>query len=418
MDNLEEYVSFSDCLIFCNVLGYKKSALTIRRMIDRENLDTIKQDGKIFVHKYQFSKMILNEYKSNKIVNRKQIKLSSELNTDLFIGIDWFQCTFYSMRKSYFEKKDVLTMFATLLRISEEDITYSEKRFYNYKYCLEYRDIKLFFGDEKYNHCNLQLTGDGCRLLDEMLLENSEDYFDFFRTVKEYKGKITRIDVAIDDFTVLFELEKLEKIIREENNRILTKFQSFNFMHETKNGISKGMTIYCGSKKSDLFLRFYKKGVQLEQEGKKIDKDFNRFEIVMRDDKANSFFKQIVTTKLLEEKAISVLNNYFSVFETDERVKYWDKWEKLIQGSKKFKFENVKKIKTIERKKSYLISQASTSLALVLQADHKAKEKGLLNKEYDTIEEIISFAKINDKEKEKLIGDYLEKKQKVVEDMY
>lgn len=189
-------------------------------------------------------------------------------------------------------------------------------------------------------------------------------------------------------------------------------------MHETKNGVSKGMTIYCGSKKSNLFLRFYKKGIQLQQENEEIDLNFNRFEIVMRDDKANSFFKQISKSKRLKEKSVSVLNSYFSVFETEEKLKYWDKWEQLIQGSMKFKFENVKKQKTIERKKSFLITQASTSLALVLQADQEAKEKGLLNKDYDTIGEIVSFAKINEKEKEKLIEDYINKKQKVIENLY
>ena len=76
---------------------------------------------------------------------------------------------------------------------------------------MEYKGINLFFGDESYNHCNLQITGEGCRLLDELLFEKEEDYFDFFNTVIAYKGKITRLDIAIDDFSPLFELEELEK---------------------------------------------------------------------------------------------------------------------------------------------------------------------------------------------------------------
>lgn len=419
MNKNNEYVTLADCLVFCNVLNYKISERQLRRIIDKEDIDTLKE-SKILVNKQQFSSYILNkrEGKSKKKNKIKYEGMSNKVNDNLFIGIDWFQCTFYAMRKSYFDKKDVMIMFSTLLRISEDDITYSEKRFYNYKYCLEYQGIYLFFGDETYNHCNLQLTGDGCRLLDELLFEKEQDYFDFFQTVREYKGKITRLDIAIDDFSPIFELEELEKKIREENELIVTKFQSFNFMHETKNGVSKGMTIYCGSKKSNLFLRFYKKGIQLQQENEDIDLNFNRFEIVMRDDKANSFFNQIVRSKKLKEKSVSVLNSYFSVFETEEKLKYWDKWEQLIQGSMKFKFENVKKQKTIERKKSFLITQASTSLALVLQADQEAKEKGLLNKDYDTIGEIVSFAKINEKEKEKLIEDYINKKQKVIENLY
>lgn len=419
MNENNEYVTLADCLVFCNILDYKISERQLRRIIDKEDIETLKSN-KILINKKQFSNLILEKYKekSKRTVKTKNIKINDKVNDNLFIGLDWFQCTFYAMKKSYFEKRDVINMFATLLRISENDIVYSEKRFYNYKFCLEYKGIHLFFGDETYNHCNLQITGEGCRLLDELLFEKEEDYFDFFNTVIAYKGKITRLDIAIDDFSPLFELEELEKKIREHNELIVTKFQSFNFMHETKNGVSKGMTIYCGSKKSNLFLRFYKKGIQLQQENEDIDLNFNRFEIVMRDDKANSFFKQISKSKKLKEKSVSVLNSYFSVFETEEKLKYWDKWEQLIQGSMKFKFENVKKQKTIERKKSFLITQASTSLALVLQADQEAKEKGLLNKDYDTIGEIVSFAKINEKEKEKLIEDYINKKQKVIENLY
>lgn len=419
MDKNNEYVTLADCLVFCNILDYKISERQLRRIIDTEDIETFKSN-KILVNKKQFSNLILEKYrkKSKKAIKKRDVKVVDKVNDNLFIGLDWFQCTFYAMRKSYFKKRDVINMFSTLLRISENDIVYSEKRFYNYKFCLEYNGINLFFGDESYNHCNLQITGEGCRLLDELLFGKEEDYFDFFNTVIAYKGKITRLDIAIDDFSPLFELEELEKKIREHNELILTKFQSFNFMHETKNGVSKGMTIYCGSKKSNLFLRFYKKGIQLQQENEEIDLNFNRFEIVMRDDKANSFFKQISKSKRLKEKSVSVLNSYFSVFETEEKLKYWDKWEQLIQGSMKFKFENVKKQKTIERKKSFLITQASTSLALVLQADQEAKEKGLLNKDYDTIGEIVSFAKINEKEKEKLIEDYINKKQKVIENLY
>lgn len=419
MDKNNEYVTLADCLVFCNILDYKISERQLRRIIDTEDIETFKSN-KILVNKKQFSNLILEKYrkKSKKAIKKRDVKVVDKVNDNLFIGLDWFQCTFYAMRKSYFEKRDVINMFSTLLRINENDIVYSEKRFYNYKFCLEYKGINLFFGDESYNHCNLQITGEGCRLLDELLFEKEEDYFDFFDTVITYKGKITRLDIAIDDFSPLFELEELEKKIREHNELIVTKFQSFNFMHETKNGVSKGMTIYCGSKKSNLFLRFYKKGIQLQQENEEIDLNFNRFEIVMRDDKANSFFKQISKSKRLKEKSVSVLNSYFSVFETEEKLKYWDKWEQLIQGSMKFKFENVKKQKTIERKKSFLITQASTSLALVLQADQEAKEKGLLNKDYDTIGEIVSFAKINEKEKEKLIEDYINKKQKVIENLY
>ena len=99
--------------------------------------------------------MILEKYrkKSKKAIKKRDVKVVDKVNDNLFIGLDWFQCTFYAMRKSYFEKRDVINMFSTLLRINESDIVYSEKRFYNYKFCLEYKGINLFFGDERGMFC-------------------------------------------------------------------------------------------------------------------------------------------------------------------------------------------------------------------------------------------------------------------------
>ena len=165
MDKNNEYVTLADCLVFCNILDYKISERQLRRIIDTEDIETFKS-SKILVNKKQFSNLILEKYrkKSKKAIKKRDVKVIDKVNDNLFIGLDWFQCTFYAMRKSYFEKRDVINMFATLLRISENDIVYSEKRFYNYKFCLEYKGIHLFFGDETYNHCNLQITGEGCRL--------------------------------------------------------------------------------------------------------------------------------------------------------------------------------------------------------------------------------------------------------------
>ena len=118
----------------------------------------------------------------------------------------------------------------------------------------------------------------------------------------KFIGKVTRIDVAIDDHSPLFELEELEDKIRNHSDLIKTKFQTFKFIHEIKNNITKGMTIYCGSNKSTLFCRFYKKGIEIEEKQGTKQHDFNRFEIVMRDEKANSFFKQISKTGMLKEK--------------------------------------------------------------------------------------------------------------------
>lgn len=416
-----DYVTYNQCLDFCDFLGYEVTERTLKDIVRKNIKDKIKVGKNTLLNKNEFSSFILanrlNKKRKVKKKNNKDLS-SNDIYYNLNIGIDWFQCTFYALRKTYFEKSDVMKLFCDLLGIEQHQVYSSDKKVFHYKYSLEYDCIRLLYGDEHYNHCSLQLTGQGCKVLDELLWEQDRTYFDFFKMVLDYKGKVTRIDVAIDDHSPLFELEELEDKIRNHSDLIKTKFQTFKFVHEIKNNITKGLTIYCGSNKSTLFCRFYKKGIEIEEKQGTKQHDFNRFEIVMRDEKANSFFKQIAKSGMLKEKSISVLNNYFSVFETDEMINYWDKWESLIQGSMQFRFETVKKRKTVEKKFAYLCSTASNTLAVVIKAKEKAKELGLESSEYDTVQEILSYKTISKEEEENLVNDYIEKKKSIKENMY
>ena len=214
-------------------------------------------------------------------------------------------------------------------------------------------------------------------------------------------------------------IDFIENIIGTDKKVIRT-------MPNTPAQVMEGMTAVSfnqniqENEKSIIFklLNSFGKSIEIEEKQGTKQHDFNRFEIVMRDEKANSFFKQIAKSGMLKEKSISVLNNYFSVFETDEMINYWDKWESLIQGSMQFRFETVKKRKTVEKKFAYLCSTASNTLAVVIKAKEKAKELGLESSEYDTVQEILSYKTISKEEEESLVNDYIEKKKSIKENMY
>ena len=69
-----------------------------------------------------------------------------------------------------------------------------------------------------------------------------------------------------------------------------------------------------------------------------------------------------------------------------------------------FRFETVKKRKTVEKKFAYLCSTASNTLAVVIKAKEKAKELGLESSEYDTVQEILSYKTISKEEEESLVN--------------
>ena len=71
MDKNNEYVTLADCLVFCNILDYKISERQLRRIIDTEDIETLKS-SKILVNKKQFSNLILEKYrKKSKKLNNK-----------------------------------------------------------------------------------------------------------------------------------------------------------------------------------------------------------------------------------------------------------------------------------------------------------------------------------------------------------
>lgn len=412
MSNL---ATIKDCLMYANFIDKKISESTLRRLISNDEIDYIKENKNLYIDKKSFINYLENKKRKNK-ENLKEIKkqiiTEEPINHKLLISIDWLQVTFYANKKSYFLEKELKSIFTSLLFIKETDITYHDKGYNSYQKMLEYSGIFLMYGDKTYNHCHLQIKGEGCAILYKRLIENSESWYIFFKKLKTYKGKITRLDISIDDYKPIFELEELEtKII---NREIKTKFKGFKYIKDDKLNKDLGMTIYLGSNTSEIYFRFYKKGIEREEKTGTKSIQFNRYEIVLKDKKANSIFNKIIKGELLEVIAISLINKNFSVYENKELSIYWSKWQELVLGSQKITFDIPKEEKTIERKKSWLKSQVATVIEEVRLADEEAKKLNLLSKEYDTLEDILSYSKYknNDKDKEK-IKEYIEKKQQI-----
>lgn len=415
---MEKFVTIEDCLIYSRFLDVKLSDKTIRNNITKGNIISKKEKNKILIDKYSFIDYL--ETKINKKGERaykptKKIEIPKELNEDLIISIDWFQVTFYAKKKNHFNIAELKALLVELLFIKETDIVFKEKQYNNYQKVLEYNGIMLMYGDETYNHCNLQIKGEGCSLLYKRLLDNNKNWYHFLNKIYNHNGKITRMDIAIDDYTPLFNLEDLEKKI--ENRHIKTKFKGFKIIKDDKLGKEKGITIYLGSNTSEMYFRFYKKSAEIEAKTEHTSiQEFNRYEIIIKDKKANSVLKKIYNGEKIEHIAVSLINKNFNVYENENLTKYWSEWEKLIMGADRFTFDIPTEKKTVERKKSWLKSQVATVIDEVLLADRKAKELNLLEEDYDTIADILSYSKFKEdditKERQQ---EYINKKIEIKE---
>ena len=196
--------------------------------------------------------------------------------------VDWFQCT----ESPEFE--DILALskskfwaFLQKLGYRFEDFEETSPRyFYNTGLTLG-RYLNLYFdveskGISKYSPKNVmfQFTGQGST---DLALKLSK-YFQttnfevvwhkFFETTFDYL-KVTRMDVALDDFNGVLDFDKMERKLNRREFRASKR--SYNIIKDKDtDGTIKGETIYLGARKrhqDGYLIRFYNKYAEYKTKG-------------------------------------------------------------------------------------------------------------------------------------------------------
>ena len=140
-----------------------------------------------------------------------------------------------------------------------------------------------------------------------------------------------------------------------------------------------GLSIYFGSRQSQLYFNFYEKRYELAQqenisleESLEIFGIWNRYEIRFSDQKAQGTIEEYVNGVDLGEIARGVVNkeiqvyngtNQFGAYKPDE------KWQTLFGGVEPLKLSTSPQPYSFERTIRWLTHQVSNSLALVNEAD-------------------------------------------------
>lgn len=104
---------------------------------------------------------------------------------------------------------------------------------------------------------NYVWTCQGCTDLAQKI---DSDWNSFFKLLLDLKAKITRLDLALDDYNAVVDFEKIEHKLKSGDYRSSKK--SYNVIKEADvNGEVKGHTIYLGSSsrsaKGCYFMRCY-----------------------------------------------------------------------------------------------------------------------------------------------------------------
>ncbi len=191
-------------------------------------------------------------------------------------------------------------------------------------------------------------------------------------------GHFTRLDIAIDDYGCNFYScdEVIEKF---EKRLVVSRFRRYeDRCPNTLSNEKIGQTINVGSRESSIFLRIYDK--KLEQNGKLapddkryIHDEWVRWELELKNKRANELAKLLVDGVSLGKIAFGVLSYYFRIIQNDDsnrsRCSNEPKWDAFIDNIEKLRLSVPEKEKTILDSEIWVENQVAPTLAKLVLAN-------------------------------------------------
>lgn len=295
------------------------------------------------------------------------------------------ECRFDALNLS-FADKETMGQVLYFLGLDFPDLELHDKSRYFYDEYFSFGHINFYRGKQGFL---LECTGQGCRELELIFAEKGYSWREFIAfAVLEFEAKCTRIDLALDEKWKEdgsnFDLRELIQLYY--NNRIMTASKSYSFRESSVISTNKGSTLYFGSRQSPLFFRFYEKdweqaqarGVSVD-EIHRIDGFKNRFEIVLRKDKSDSFIREYLADENFDVAlaAVGIINQKLTVLDADED-KLNQVWYDLMTSALGYTFVTEPQEVDFEKKFNWFEAIAP-SLKMLSEADYERAREILEN---------------------------------------
>ncbi|MDI6551863.1 replication initiation factor domain-containing protein [Leuconostoc suionicum] len=236
----------------------------------------------------------------------------------------------------------------------------------------ETQEIEQKFGTTLY------LTGKGTRLFEKALLEQNMNWRNFFEKARQYRGHLTRLDIAINDKWGLLNMNDLVKAVQEK------RFWSKSKSYAVHGNVDDGWTVDFG--KSPFVIRAYDK--HKEQANKGYDTDVKtRVELELHQDKAEYVLDEWFNhDKKLVDITFDILYTYLwftnepidaqklksdKVREVIEQtVEPMPAWSLLTALGNRMKFVRQPKKQSVERIEKWVLQSVVPSLAVLKKTGH------------------------------------------------
>lgn len=405
------------------------------RLIDRKHLISLRKNKvrvtqKIFadlvglpvdvIKSYELGRRALTADKFREIKQTLGYRYDSQ--GSLRIMIDYLRLTFKDVTDLDFFCRQYL--YCPL-----KEFISTETKLMMYSHLWRRGDIWIFDYADKSQTGNYQITvqlsGAGCRQF-ELILEREGLTWEQ-ALQKIYYGrsdmKVTRVDVALDEMYKGYGHENehfrlLDLIKKVEDKEVLyDRINKWNFVGggslDFEKGDRDGISIYFGSRQSDLYFNFYEKRYELAKKEKmtvaealEVFEIWNRYEIRLSQGKAHKWFEDFVNGVPIEDLSKGIITSKLDVYDgTNDYGAFLpdEKWQRLFGGYEPVRLSMSPEPYSIVKTVKWLVYQVSNSLKLVEEADRKMDtaylkmimESGELTEEHEAILKQLS---VRDKE--------------------
>lgn len=280
--------------------------------------------------------------------------------------VDWLGVTFKNVQD--------VQIICDLLGIEISNFKESKVGGMGYMKSTRFGGIAIYFEGRKDMGIHVEMSGQGCRHFEKY---SSSDWITFFRVIVLLEINVTRLDLAVDDYKGYFTLKQVREKIRRKC--VKSRFKDAIEMKKTRlaTGESRGETVYFGSGKSMIQIRFYDKLLEREEAGKIVDEHitfWQRTEIQMRDERAMSAILILINeVENLGQFICGTLKNYlnFLVEDKDKNKARWKVckwWDKFLGDVDKISLTIKQPDNTIERSHDWMTHQVETSMAMLYEA--------------------------------------------------
>lgn len=323
---------------------------------------------------------------------------------ELYFIIDWL--TFTIKQEGNFE---IIQSICHKLNINYENMFSNKSNINGYDNYLTDGSFEIMWGSKNnitpMGIC-ININGKTCRNLKQYNMTMNE----LFIKINELRGNVTRLDVAIDDFKGYLNLDTVN--LYRKNKWYTSRLRNNSYIEGSKSGSKLvGKTIYFGSPKSNLLLRFYDKRVESGDLSHDI---WNRYEIQLRKGHAHSLFLLLLDKGFDIESTHfvkGILSNYINFKDNESKLKnvserpnakWWDEFLMEVERIKLYippeKTRLEMKLIWVTNTCSFVLKQLSEVVGkkIVLQhLENMIDFTNLKNEHRSLIEECTDFTRIN-----------------------